>query len=171
MSVTFSGDSASLTYSVDGVRVSKTIRKLVFGAHAADCGPTTFERSSLANYQDLWWNAAESGWGINLTHQGDSIFATLFTYDANGRGLWLSAGATKQADGSYLGDLYRTTGPAFNAAPFRPIGPANYTQVGTMQFRFANGESGTLTYTVNGIAVVKSLTRLVFSSPVPSCSG
>ena len=171
MSVIFFGDTASLTFTVDGVVVNKTIRKLVFGAAAPTCRPTTSGRGALVNYQDLWWNAAESGWGINLTHQGDIIFATLFTYGADGRGLWLVAsGATKQADGSYLGDLYRTRGPAFNATPFTPIGPANYTNVGTMRFRFSSGESGTLTYTVNGLTVVKTISRLAFSSPVPACS-
>lgn len=31
---------------------------------------------------------AESGWGVNFTHQGDTIFATWFTYD-DGTPLWL----------------------------------------------------------------------------------
>lgn len=171
MTVIFAGDTAALEYTMDGAVVKKVIRKLVFGSHAADCRPITGSRASLTNYQDLWWNAAESGWGINLTHQDDTIFGTLFTYDAGGRGLWLVlSGATKQADGSYLGDLHRTTGPAFNAAPFVPIGPSNYTKVGTMQLRFSNGERGTLTYSVDGAAVVKSIERLVFSTPMPACS-
>ena len=39
------------------------------------------------NYQGVWWNAppgSESGWGINFAHQGDSLFATWFTYDVDG---------------------------------------------------------------------------------------
>ena len=80
----------------------------------------------------------------------------------------MSAGR-RQADGSYLGELYRTTGPAFNAVPFTPIGPANITQVGTMRLRFSNGENGTLEYSVDGVNVTKSITRQVFSSPVPLC--
>ena len=42
-----------------------------------------------ANYQGLMWKApagSEAGWGLNLAHQGDSMFATWFTYDADGRG-------------------------------------------------------------------------------------
>ncbi|HEY5307625.1 MAG TPA: hypothetical protein VIK97_03865, partial [Casimicrobiaceae bacterium] len=45
------------------------------------------------NYGGLWWNAppgSESGWGINLAHQGDTIFATWFTYDLAGKAWWLS---------------------------------------------------------------------------------
>ena len=171
MTVSFSGDTASLGYTVDGIAVDKTIRKQVFGTAAASCRSTASDRAPLTNYQDLWWNAAESGWGVNLTQQGDIIFATLFTYDAQGRGTWFVAPATtKQDDGSFAGDLYTTQGPPFNAAPFRPIGAGDITKVGTMRFTFANGERGTMTYSVNAVPVVKSITRQVFSGPLPACT-
>lgn len=172
LSIAFSGaDTATLTYGVNGVDVAKSIQKQVYGARAAQCRSTTESRAGATNFQDLWWNAAESGWGVNVTQQGDIIFATLFTYGADGQGLWLvmSAG-TRQADGSYFGDLYRTTGPAFNAQPFTPIGAGNVTQVGTMRFRFTDAVNGTIGYSVNGAAVTKSITRQVFSSPVPLCA-
>src|SRR5512137_1221642 len=57
-----------------------------------------------ANYQGLWWNSppqSESGWGINVAHQGDKIFATWFTYDTAGDGWWLSMTADKTAEGIY----------------------------------------------------------------------
>ena len=108
---------------------------------------------------------------MNVTHQDNILFATLFTYDAAGQGLWLvMPDARPQADGSYLGTLYQTTGPPFNAVPFTPIGPSNITPVGTMQFRFTNGENATLTYSVNGINVTKQIVRQVFGSPVPACN-
>lgn len=172
MSVTFAGsDAATLTYTVNGISVTKSITRQVFGTRAANCTPTTASRASLTNYQDLWWNATESGWGVNVTHQDNTLFATLFTYDATGQGMWLVMPAGfRQADGSYLGDLYQTTGPAFNANPFTPITGANLTTVGTMRFRFTSGDSATLTYSVNGSQVTKSVTRQVFSTPVPSCA-
>ena len=40
-----------------------------------------------------------------------------------------------------------------------------------MTLRFSNGENGTLTYTVNGTTVTKPITRQVFSSPLPICTG
>jgi hypothetical protein len=49
------------------------------------------------------------------------------------------------------------------------VDAGNVTRVGTMQLRFSSGESGTLGYSVNGRAVTKSITRQVFSSPVPFC--
>jgi hypothetical protein len=107
---------------------------------------------------------------VNVTHQDNILFATLFTYDATGRDLWLvmSAGR-RQADGSYLGDLLRTTGPAFNANPFTPINEGNLTTVGTMRLRFTDGDNGTLSYTYNGAQVTKAIVRQVFSTPVPQC--
>ncbi len=172
MSISFSGANAgTLTYSVNGASVAKGVQRYVFGARAADCVPGTGSRAGLANYQDLWWNPAESGWGLNVTHQDNTMFATLFTYGSDGRDLWLFMPAgQRQADGSYTGDLDQATGPAFNAQPFTPISAANVTKVGTMTLRFSSGTSGTLSYTVNGAAVTKAIQRYEFSSPVPSCS-
>jgi len=172
MTAIFSGpNSGTLSYTVNGVMVTKTIQRLVYGARAANCVPTTASRATSTNYQDLWWNAAEGGWGINVTHQDNTLFATLFTYDASGRDLWLvMSGGVRQADGSYQGTLYRSSGPAFNANPFTPITESDLTPVGTMSFRFSNGENGTLSYTVNGVPVTKAITRLVFASPVAACN-
>jgi hypothetical protein len=163
-------NAAILTYTVSGIAVTKSIQRQVYGARAAVCEPTVAGRAAATNYQDLWWRSTESGWGLNITHQDNTLFATLFTYDAGGRGLWLvmSAGL-RQGDGSYLGDLYRTTGPAFNANPFTPITAANLTNVGTMRLRFADGERATLEYSMNGAQVTKPITRQSFSSPLPAC--
>ena len=80
-------------------------------------------RRQLPNYEGLWWSSpagSESGWGINLAHQGDVIFATWFTYDAAGKAWWLSMTANRTAANAYSGTLYQTHGPAFNAVPFDP---------------------------------------------------
>jgi hypothetical protein len=172
MSVSFvDANFATLAYSVNGTQVSKSIQRQVFGARPSNCMPISGSRASSRNYQDLWWNAAESGWGINIAHQDDTLFATLFSYDAAGRDLWLvmSAGL-RQSDGSYAGDLYRTAGPAFNAVPFTPIGASDLTKVGTMRLRFPDGERGELTYTVNGATVNKNITRQVFAAPAFACN-
>jgi hypothetical protein len=126
-------------------------------------------QSNLAlatNYQDLWWAApagAESGWGVNLTHQGDIIFATWFTYDIDGTPLWLSATVNKTPAGVYSGTLYRTTGPAFNAVPFLPAN-VGLTAVGPLTLTFANGNNATFAYTVNGVTQSKSIVRQVFGT-------
>ena len=105
---------------------------------------------------------------MNFTHQGDNIFVTWFTYDGDGTPLWLSATAAKVGAGVYAGPLYRTTGPAFNAVPFSPTAIGR-TVVGTLTLAFADGNSGTFTYTAFGAVQSKSITRQVFNVPGTVC--
>jgi hypothetical protein len=133
------------------------------------CTVAPADLTAAVNYQDLWWAPrVESGWGVNFTQQGDIIFATWFTYDLDGTPMWLSATATKSGPGVYAGTLYRTTGPPFNAVPFLP---ANVTaiSVGTLTLTFANGNSGTFAYTVNGVAQSKAIVRQLFSATGTVC--
>jgi hypothetical protein len=171
MALTFSSaSSGKVVYIYQGVGVSKDIVPQVFGTAAASCTATTGSRSGLTNYQDMWWNPAESGWGINIVHQNSTLFATLMTFDPTGKNLWLISTGTSQSDGSYLGDLYRVRGPAFDAQPFTPITAANLANVGTMRFTFADGITGSLAYTFDGVPVSKSITRQVFASAAPACT-
>jgi len=156
---------ARLTYTVNGRSVSKVITRQVVKEPPV-CSWSFFDRSFDLNVTDLWWNRAESGWGINLTHQQDTIFATLFTYAPNGQGLWLVMPEGNLADGRYTGALYRTRGPAFDANPWTPITP---TQAGTMSLSFTDGKTGTLTYTLDGVTVTKSIERQEFGALKTKC--
>jgi hypothetical protein len=123
------------------------------------------------NFEGSWWNApagSESGWGINLAHQGDVIFATWFTYDATGRAWWLSMTANRTGNGVYSGMLFETHGPAFNATPFDP-NAVWYFPVGAATLTFSDENNGTFAYTVNGIAQTKAITRMVFGT-LPRCT-
>ncbi len=171
MTVSFSDANAgTLRYTVDGVEVSKAIQRQVYGQRAATCERTTESRANATNYQDLWWNPAEAGWGVNVTHQDNTLFATLFTYDAGGRVLWLvmSAGE-RQPDGSYLGNLYRTSGPAFNANPFTPIGAGNLTTSARCGFASPTAIAGHFPTPYERRCRRQGDHRLVFSSPVSLC--
>jgi hypothetical protein len=125
--------------------------------------------ASAYNVQGLWWQAAESGWGVNLTQQGTTLFATWFTYDVDGTGLWLVM-SDGQATGAntYSGTLFRTTGPAFSSATFNAAAVTR-TAVGTATFAFTSGNSGTFTATVNGNVISKPITRLQYSTNMPTC--
>jgi lysyl endopeptidase len=172
MRVSFTDDSnGTLTYNVGSAQVTKSITKLAFQTPPT-CAWTASNRSLSTNFQDLWWGgASESGWGVNLAHQGNIVFATLFTYDAAGQPRWFVMSDGVKSGNSFSGALYRTTGPAFNAVPFTPITAANNTQVGTMTFAFTSGNAGTMTYTVNGASVTKTIQRLEFGAIKPQCTG
>jgi hypothetical protein len=114
----------------------------------------------------MWWNAAESGWGINVNHQGERLFVTLFTYAPDGRDLWIvGSDLVRQADGAFSGEIHRVTGPAFNAAPWSAI---TATSVGSMTLRFSAPDRGTLSYTFNGTPVSKTIERYVFGRRRPA---
>ena len=162
-------NNGTFAYTVNGVSQTKSIIRQVFGPLPRCTFGAQADLALATNYQDLWWNApggSENGWGVNFTHQGDIIFATWFTYDANGAPLWLSGTAHKSADRTYAGDLYRTSGPPFNAVPWTKV---TATKVGTLTLTFANGNSGTFDYTVDGVRQTKPITRQVFRSPGTVC--
>src|SRR5688572_27551533 len=95
--------------------------------------------AQAGSYEGLWWNSpanSESGWGLNVTHQGNIIFATWFTYDSDGNGMWLvMPQADKQPstydpyyggtsnENDYAGTVYATTGPSFDSANFAAAAP------------------------------------------------
>jgi hypothetical protein len=170
------GDSGTLRYTVDGVSQTKFITREVFGPLPTCTYGARPDFVAATNYQDLWWVAggAESGWGINLNHQGDTIFATWFTYDLDGSPLWLVVTARKTGSGIYSGDLYRTAGARFDA-----FDPANVvpTKVGTATFTFANGNSATFRYTVQvsgmpgPVTQTKAITRELFVPPAGTVCG
>ena len=163
-------DNGSFTANVNGVSVTKPITREVFASSAPTCA-IGGSSGAQPNYQDLWWRTLglESGWGMNLTHQGDTIFLTWFTYDTDGQGLWLVATANKTAPGNYTGTIYRTTGPAFNAAHWDPSA-VRATSVGQVTLAFGDADNGTFSYTVNGFTQSKPISREVFATPKSVCN-
>jgi hypothetical protein len=127
--------------------------------------------SAAANYQGLWFNPAESGWGINFAHQGDVIFASWFTYDLTGNGTWLVMTATKTGPSTYTGQLFQGTGPAFDAVPFPPLGSPGGATVsglgGTGTITFSDANNASFAYTLAGISQTKAITRQLLGPGSP----
>jgi hypothetical protein len=169
---TFSdANNGSFLYTVNGITQTKPIVRQTYASPVPTCAADTSGAGST-NFQDLWWRSpanSESGWGLNITHQGDILFATWFTYGADGRGMWLVMSDGRRTTGNtYSGALYRTRGPAFNASPWDP-GQVIVTEVGSATLSFSDANSGTFTYTVDGVSQSKPITRQVFANPVTVC--
>lgn len=117
-----------------------------------------------ANVEGLWWNSTESGWGATLTQQGNIIFATIFTYDANGDPIWYVASNCPISAGGCSGDLYRVNGgrPITSSWAGATVG---VTAVGRLTLAFADNNTGTMTLSVNGVSNSKSIVRQIFAGP------
>lgn len=137
------------------MRLIALLTALLLSLH---CKATTFSTDA----SDLWFNPQESGWGVNVIQQGDILFATLFVYTPAGTPTWYVGSAVQYTGASggslnYSGQLFRTTGQWFGGA-FN-AGAVTATPVGNITFAFDTIETGTLTYSVDGMSVSKRITR------------
>ena len=149
--------------------ITFTLTRAAFGVPNRQCfvNRLVAPGPSAPNYQGLWWNPSEPGWALHTTHQGDVVFAIWFTYDAAGKATWFSFAAQKSGAQTYTGTVYRTTGPAFSAAP--TSSPVTNTAVGTATLDFTDRSHGTFAFNVNGISQTKAIEREIFANPLPEC--
>ena len=181
---------ASFELTMDGrtYRNSKWLTRLNFQANPPSCTAVAGSRASATNYQDLWWNDKESGWGMHVSHEGDVIFAAWYTYAPDQKPLWHVASAMrKQMDGSYVGSVYEVTGFALDtiggsieqspwvtvsndlSKVYRDAAHFPPEEVGTARLAFTNGEQGTMSYTARGATATKQITRMVIGANAPLC--
>lgn len=131
--------------------------------------PFTMNTSPVtpANASGLWWNTNESGWGINIDHQQTIIFATIFTYDASGYAHWYFASDCRVANDGCVGDLYRAGGGTPMTVPWNGSG-LSLTKVGTLTLRFTDNNSGSMTYSIDGVTSSRTITRMQLAPPAPT---
>jgi len=163
-------DLGTFEYDVDGVHGVKAITRQSFAASLPDCSWDDGDPALAANYQGAWWAApaaTEPGWGLGIAHQGNTIFATWFTYADDGSPTWLSFAAQKQVEGDYAGTLVETSGPPLGQV-FDPA-RVQARPVGNATLAFSSGNSGTFSYALRGVTRSKPITRLVFRPPGTVC--
>lgn len=136
------------------MRIKKSI--LAWLCALSMCAQAT---SFTTDISDMWWNSSESGWGLNIIQQSDTLFMTFFIYGSNGNAVWYVAPATTYTSGfTFSGPLYQTTGPWFGGGFFNPSA-VGVRQVGTATFVLANVNTATLSYSADGLSANKALTR------------
>ena len=131
----------------------------VYPALAPYLGTTS---GGLTDYSDLWWNPAESGWGLNIIQRPSrNIFAVWYTYGDDRKPTWFTVpGGTWTSTNTFTGAVYATSGPAANGA-FDPT-RVRATQVGTATLAFSDANNGTWTYNVSGASGTKVIARQPF---------
>src|SRR3989338_3990379 len=144
-------------YTLNGVSGSKPIERQLFSSGTAQFAD---------DYPDLWWNPEESGWGVALTQDHGMIFAAWFTYDKEHAPVWYVASACPLSTNSLLrngctGDLYKVTGGSPLTDDWNG---SNIDQAinGTVTFTFSDDNNGLMSYTLNGVANTRVITRQGF---------
>lgn len=117
----------------------------------------------LWNNTGLWWDPAESGWGLNIAQNAEgAIFATWFVYGADANPVWYSVSEGQRTSAEdFTGPIYRSTGPEFHGA-FDPSKVAR-APVGIATFSFGPDYSrGVAVFSIDGQQIVKQIRRLEF---------
>ena len=118
----------------------------------------TVARVDALEYTDVYYNPAESGWGLFLVQSDATQFVALFVYGTDNKPTWYTAVLAQDAAGNYNGDLYATTGTYFGS----PWNPAQFADpiVGTMAFNPISAYRANVTYALaNGPTVTKAVQR------------
>jgi hypothetical protein len=146
-------ETATFSFAPAGSTLTKSISRFVFSPDA-----------SIGRYAGLWWGgASQDGWGLSVAHQGESVFATWYSYGNDGEPLWFyMPGATKLGDGHYSGPLYKTRGAAWLGASSFDGSQTHASAVGTLDLVFRDGQSGTMSATVDGVKVINEIQRFGF---------
>ena len=112
------------------------------------------------DYTDLWFDPLESGWGLNVVqHASGNIFAVIYTYDVPERPMWfVMPGGSWSASNIFTGALYRVTGSPASTA----FKAGSVIEAGAATFTFSDATHGSVTYTVNGAQVTKSIQKQPF---------
>jgi hypothetical protein len=148
-----SAERALWSYQLNGITGSKQIQRQLFGVP---------DNTPVANYTDLWWNAAESGWGLSISQQYRTIFAVWYSYASNGQPAWyVLPGGSWIAPDTYSGNLYRTSAAPGSLGAFN-AGSVARIAVGSMTLKFTGSNSATMSYIVDGASGSKALSRQPF---------
>jgi len=122
------------------------LKRLLPGALALALLMLPLQAAAAVDYTDIWYDPAESGWGVNLVQADAVIFATFFVYSEGNVPTWYTAIIYANSDASsFTGGLFLTTGGTWFGAPWVP-GKVVNPQVGTATFTPSSAYQGTLSY-------------------------
>jgi len=107
-------------------------------------------RAQAAEYTDVYYDAAEDGWGVFLVQSDTTQFLAFFIYGPNGQPTWYVAILAADGTGKFTGSLYANTGSYF----LNPWQGKMTVPAGTASFTPSDPYHATLSYTVNGVGTV-----------------
>lgn len=135
-------------------RVTSMATRFLAAAIAAAAFPAAAQSIPATDFSDMWWNPAESGWGVSFAQHAGShqVFAVWYTYDpregsplGQRKPLWIvMPGGTWTSPTRLTGQAFVTNGVPFNQAGSNPVN----TPVGSFTFEFQDASNGTFRYDI-----------------------
>ncbi|CAN5375607.1 hypothetical protein BH11PSE11_BH11PSE11_32250 [soil metagenome] len=119
--------------------------------------------TTTAPLTGLWWNADESGWGMSLTQQGPIVFAAWYAYSQAGAPVWYVMSSCPIVGAGCTGDVYSVAGGTQLTSTWNGAGKV-VTKVGTATLAFTDNNTGSFSYTLNGVAGSRSISRQPIAS-------
>jgi hypothetical protein len=158
------------------ILATATMRRLLATTLLALALPAAAQAVPEQNWTDMWYDTAESGWGVSFTQHRETnkVFAVWYTYDPREpdpsgqfKPLWfvMAGEGTWTSPTRITGPVYVLTGSPVTQSWV----PSNLKldPVGTFTFAFNDSASGTFTYDIRPPATAASGTP-AFNLPVMS---
>jgi YVTN family beta-propeller protein len=120
-------------------------------------GPASTGANTPGPLSGLWWNHNESGWGVDFTQRGNTIFAAWYTYDSIGNPKWYVTTCTNIAS-SCSGQVLQVIASHGFFVQSIPLAITS-VNVGTVTFAFNGNDAGTMTYSVGGVSRSTAIER------------
>ncbi len=116
--------------------------------------------TTALNYSGLWWNAAESGWGMSITQKRNIIFAAMYTYDAAGIPTWYVMSRCEMpatSSTTCTGPIYKVSGGTAPTVAW--AGTNKLTEIaGSGTLIFDSAKNAKFNFTLNGVSSSKDIT-------------
>ena len=114
-------------------------------------------------FTGLWGKADEPGWGLGITQHGNTNFVVTYSYDPSGQATWYAMPSCPLNGASCSGEIFRVAGGTVPTQPWNG-GALAVTGVGSGTLTFADADNATYSFTLNGVAGAKSITRRSFAA-------
>jgi hypothetical protein len=116
----------------------------------------------IIDYTGGWNNPNENGWGVSIIRGPSSGLYVIVMYHynqvSNPTWYWMTGGSF--SGNTYTTDVRLFSGPWFGQPTYAPQGTS--TIVGTATINFTSATTGTITYTIDGKTVSKSINKFIF---------
>lgn len=153
-SLSFSDDNAGhFDYTINNQSGGKKLQRFVFAPRAAEPSP----------YAGMWWGGlGQEGWGVSIQQQGEVMFATLYTYELDGRTTWYYMPAGRKTSATRIsGELFRSSGAAWVGQHYQGSS-TKVVPAGTFELDFSSADAGTMTARIGSAITTRPLARFAF---------